>query len=122
MSLFSLDIERAPDWHFIGAEIVAPTAGQVMVTSPGLIMASSIGILAAARLAGDDSVPTFELVHRDAANSVDIDTTYADAATAAAGSWMRIFLIKSKDLIVLRAKTAGTVLKIYQAELFLWRI
>lgn len=99
-----------------GAEIVAPAAGAIFATSPALNAGNYMVMVS---FGGDDNVATVEVVHRNAANAADLELDYV-GPPAPPNSFVTFFTVAALELIVARAKVAGTVAKNYQAALFIW--
>jgi hypothetical protein len=125
---------RRPDIIANGALTTAPGAGQVLATSGPLAVltpGSSLWFVQPI-IASDDGVPDFVIVHRDAANSTDLEIVMIDGsqANSAPACYFKPGPANAPsnsagaggELIIVRALTAGTVGKFYQASLAIWNV
>jgi hypothetical protein len=120
MSNSIIGYPRQPDYTIHGAEFTAPAAATVLARTPAPVLVQFQQMVVVVSLNGDDSLPTYEIAHRNATNSADVEATYVPAS-AAPGLFETIFSpMAPGETIVARNKTAGTAGKIYQVDLYVW--
>jgi hypothetical protein len=132
LTVHAVPAGRRPDYLINGGLTVAPGPGQVLVNSGPLAVLNPGSALwfVQANIASDDGVPDFVIVHRDAANSTDLELVMIDGSQAntTPGCYFKPGAANSPansggaggELIVVRALTAGTTGKFYQASLAIW--
>jgi len=99
-----------------GEETEAPNAGQVLVDSGPYQSVSGFKIVKVL-IAAQDSVPDYEVAHRDPTNTIDLEVAMI-AAGSMPGQWSAYFGASQGDHFVVRTRSAGTAGKFYQASIF----
>jgi hypothetical protein len=109
---------RARSVVVIGTEDTAPAAATVMAQSPALQGLLNSFVIVAVKFATDDQAADFEIAIRSAANE-DISVMLVTGAELPGliVFWMQAV---NTDYIQVRAKTAGTSAKLYQASINAW--
>jgi hypothetical protein len=108
-----------PDVIVNGAEMTAPTAGTVLADTGPQSQPVNFGTVIKVQIGAQDSVPDYEVAHRNAANTEDIEVVFIPAASMPGtyGCWFGP--AKPQERFVVRNVENGTGGKIYQASMYL---